>query len=117
MKKQKRKKSRSTVSIFTYLAYLILLGLGAFLFGLYMNTDGSGSGEFAHYCGPVREGYDLATRLGSDLDFTGLTASLSGTEFIELGDQNFGFDPGNGILDVILDLRTERYYMEVKFKK
>lgn len=64
-----------------------------------------------------REGYDLATKLGSDLRFTELTSSLSNTDSIELGNQNFGFDLGKGITEVILDLQVERYYLEVKIKK
>lgn len=64
-----------------------------------------------------REGYDMATKLGSDLHFTGLTASLSNTSPIELGKQNFGFDLVNGITEVTLDLQVDRYYLEVKIKK
>ena len=64
-----------------------------------------------------REGYDLATKLGSDLNFTKLTSSLTNTAPIELGDQNFGFDLEQGITDVILDLNVDRYYLEVRIKK
>jgi hypothetical protein len=64
-----------------------------------------------------REGYELATKLGSDLHFTDLGASLSHTESIELGKQNFGFDLEKGITDVALDLSVDRYYLEVKVKK
>lgn len=64
-----------------------------------------------------REGYDLATKLGSDLNFTGLAASLSHTEGITLGKQNFGFDLKNGITQVALDPQAERYYLEVKIPR
>ena len=64
-----------------------------------------------------REGYELATKLGSDLHFTELTSSLSNTDPIELGDQNFGFDLEKGITAVRLDLHIERYYLEVRIKK
>ena len=61
-----------------------------------------------------REGYDLATKLGSDLNFTHLTSSLSNTEPIELGKQNFEFDLEQGITKVTLDPAVERYYLEVR---
>ena len=64
-----------------------------------------------------REGYELATKLGSDLHFTDLTSSLSNTDPIELGEQNFGFDLERDITEVILDLQVERYYLEIKIKK
>lgn len=64
-----------------------------------------------------REGYELATKLGSDLHFTELSSSLSNTDPIELGEQNFGFDLERDITEVILDLQIERYYLEVKIKK
>lgn len=64
-----------------------------------------------------REGYELATKLGSDLRFTKLTSTLSNTAPIELGEQNFGFDLENGISEVSLDLSVERYYLEVKIKE
>ncbi len=64
-----------------------------------------------------REGYDLATKLGSNLNFTVLTSSLSNTNLIELGKENFGFDLKNGITEVNLDLQIEHYYLEVKIKK
>lgn len=64
-----------------------------------------------------REGFDLATKLGSDLNFTDLTASVSHTDRIELGEQNFGFDLAQGIDFVTLDLTVERYYMEIFLKE
>jgi len=64
-----------------------------------------------------REGYELATKLGSDLGFTHLSSSLSNTASIELGEQNFGFDLEKGITDVTLELSVERYYLEVRIRK
>ena len=72
--------------------------------------DGSGPKQF-------REGYDLATKLGSNLHFTNLSSSLSSTDSIKLGQQNFGFDLERGVTSVMLDLQTERYYLEVYTKK
>ena len=59
----------------------------------------------------------MATRLASDLTFNGLSASLSHTDFIELGEQNFGFNLDKGVTEVNLDPNVERYYLEVKIKK
>lgn len=64
-----------------------------------------------------REGYDMATRLGSDLNFTDLSASVSNTDLIRIGEQNFGFDLEQGITNVTLDLNVERYYLEIHFIK
>ncbi len=64
-----------------------------------------------------REGYELATKLGSDLHFVELTSSLSNTARIELGKQNFGFDLNRGITEVDLDLQVDCYYLEVKPKR
>ncbi len=61
-----------------------------------------------------REGYDLATRLGSTLDFTDLSAEIQNHQWIEILRQNFGFDPEKGITQVILDPDTQRYYLEVR---
>jgi len=63
------------------------------------------------------DGYELATKLGSDLFFTALSASVSNIDLIEIRVQNFGFDPDAGITNVALDLNTERYYMDVIIKK
>lgn len=63
-----------------------------------------------------REGYDMATKLGSDLDFTGLGASVSHYEAIEITEQNFGFDLSKGVTEVALSLSVERYYMEITLR-
>lgn len=64
-----------------------------------------------------REGYDMATKLGSDLNFTDLTASVSNADRIEIGEQNFGFNLEQGIELVTLDLSVDRYYMEIFIKE
>jgi len=61
-----------------------------------------------------KDGYDMATRLGSDLVFTGQTASISGFDEIEIVDQNFGFDLANDITSVMLDLAQEHYWMQIR---
>ncbi len=53
------------------------------------------------------QSYELATRLGSSLTFSGQWATLTGWEAITLTDQSFGFDPAGGITRVAL---TEKGY-------
>lgn len=60
-----------------------------------------------------REGYDMATKLGSTLNFTAQSASISNTDFIEILRQNFGFNLKKNITQVELDLDVERYYLDV----
>lgn len=69
---------------------------------------GSGSGN------TDVDGYDLLTRLGSNLAFTGQTAALANAQYVEIVRQNFGFDPENGVNEVELDPAREHYYMEVR---
>jgi hypothetical protein len=64
-----------------------------------------------------RRGFDLATGLGSRLTFTKQEAGLSGTQYIRILRQNFGFDPDKGVLQVTLDPMEERYYMDVEAKR
>ena len=64
--------------------------------------------------GMDRNGYDMVTQLGSVLEFSEQTASVSNTQFIEIVNQNFGFDLENGITQVELDLNEPYYYMEIR---
>ena len=61
-----------------------------------------------------KDGYDMATQLGSNLVFTGQTASISNYDAIEIVHQNFGFDLAGGITSVHLDLNEPHYYLEVR---
>ena len=63
-----------------------------------------------------REGYDMATTFGSCLNFTEQTASVTGSEYIEIVKQNFGFDLKKKITQVVLDLSVERYFLDVAMK-
>ncbi len=63
------------------------------------------------------QGYDLVTRLGSNLDFTEQRAALENTESIQIERQNFGFDLEKGVAEVTLDLETEHYYLEIRPKE
>lgn len=60
-----------------------------------------------------RDGYDLATTLGSNLIFTGETAAVRNTQYVEIVAQNFGFDVENGVTQVELDLTEPQYWLQV----
>ena len=64
--------------------------------------------------GRGRNGYDMVTKLGSSLNFTGQSASVSNMEDLEILSQNFGFDLENGITEVELNPTQEHYYLEVR---
>ena len=59
-------------------------------------------------------GYDMTTRLGSNLEFTAQTAAAVNTQAVEIVRQNYGFDWDNGVNAVALDLGVEHYYLEVR---
>ena len=59
-------------------------------------------------------GYDILTQLNDNLPFTEMTAELIGATSTDIIRQNFGFDPGNGVLDATLDLSVPHYYMETR---
>lgn len=59
------------------------------------------------------EGFDLVTRLGTNLDIVKQSASVSNTEEIGIVYNNFGFDIPNGITEVILG-DEEHYWMEIR---
>ena len=61
-----------------------------------------------------RDAYELATQLGSTLKFDSLTASVSSAEEIEMGENNFGFDPEKGVTQAELDMSTDHYWMLVR---
>lgn len=59
-------------------------------------------------------GYDLVTKLGSNLACSAQTATLEDRGQIEIVRQNFGFDLEKGITTVTLDPAEEHYYLEVR---
>ena len=59
-------------------------------------------------------GYDLVTKLGSNLACAAQTATLQDRGQIEIVRQNFGFDLEQGIATVTLDPGEEHYYREVR---
>ncbi|HCS73051.1 MAG TPA: hypothetical protein DIW17_04160 [Clostridiales bacterium] len=62
----------------------------------------------------MRFHHDIVTRLGSNLNINKLTAELTSVEQIEIVRQNYGFDLGQGINKVELDLAEEHYYLEIR---
>ena len=63
--------------------------------------------------GATRHGYDVATTLGSNLNFVSQTATVANSQYVLWDDeeQNFGFDLENGVTTVALDLTVERYFL------
>ena len=59
-------------------------------------------------------GYDMVTKLGSNLACTRQSASLEDRGQIEIVRENFGFDLRENIRTVELDPAEEHYYLEVK---
>lgn len=59
-------------------------------------------------------GYDMMTRLGSSLKFIEQKASINLPQTYKIIRQNFGFDIEKGITSVSLDMKQERYYLEIK---
>lgn len=79
-----------------------------------MTKEGSYDFACAHTENRGVYGYDMVTKLGSNLTCTGQTAVLEDRGQIEIIRQSFGFDLENGVKKVSLDQETEHYYLEVK---
>ena len=60
------------------------------------------------------DGYDMVSSLGSNITFTGQTASISNYDTIEIVRQNFGFNLAGGITSVDLDMNEPHYYLEIR---
>jgi len=74
-------------------------------------------GSFDFFCGKGSNmglyGYELVTTLGSTLNFTNQSATLIGSDYIEIIRQNFGFSQDD-ILNVDLSQDTPRFFIEVR---
>lgn len=66
--------------------------------------------------GEGADGYDVVTTMGTQIPMTTLTAQLENCDAVEIRDQNFGFDPEHGILQVTLDPKKPEYYINVTKK-
>ncbi|MGI5900414.1 MAG: hypothetical protein ACOX8S_10940 [Christensenellales bacterium] len=60
------------------------------------------------------QGYDMVTRIGSNLYFDAVTAEITNIDEIEIVRQNFGFDTASGVTKVSIDPTIEHYYLEIK---
>jgi len=74
-------------------------------------------GSFDFFCGKGSNmglyGYELLTTLGSTLNFTNQSATLIGSDYIEIVRQNFGFSQ-DGVLNAELKQNTPRFFIEVR---
>ncbi len=59
--------------------------------------------------------YDNTPSLGTNVNYSCMIATIKDDGNIRIEDQNYGFDLGNSICQVELELDAERYYMIVKF--
>ena len=64
--------------------------------------------------GTDRNGFDMVIQVGSTIEFSKQSASVSNSQFIEIIYQNFGFDLENGVTKVELNMNEPHYYMEVR---
>lgn len=83
-----------------------------------LNASMTKEGSFDYHCAHTENqgvyGYDLVTKLGSNLLCTAQTATLEDRGQIAIVRQNFGFDLEHGGRTVNLDPGEEHYYLEVK---
>lgn len=76
----------------------------------------NGSHDFYRHKGSLPNclGYDLATRLGSNLPVTDLQACLQSSNGLKITQQNMGFDLDQGVDCVRLDPQEPYYYLLVE---
>lgn len=76
------------------------------------------AGSYDFHCAHTENqgiyGYDLVTRLGSNLTYTRQSAALEDWGQIKIIRENFGFDLEKNIRTVDLDPAQEHYYLEVR---
>ena len=60
------------------------------------------------------QGYDMVTRLGTNLHIDALTAEITSDDRIEIVRQNFGFNLPQGICQVTLNPAADHYYLEIR---
>lgn len=98
-----------------YLSFEVTIPAGS---SVEVNVEQFKNASFDFHCSGSEnvgiDGYDMVTSLGSNLSFTGQTASISDCEAIEIIRQNFGFNLARGITNVVLDMNEPHYYLEVR---
>jgi len=86
--------------------------------GVVLTAELTKEPSFDYYCANKAQrgvnGYDLVTKLGSNLACTTQNATLLDHGQIEIINQNFGFDLAAGVKTVELSPDAEHYYLEVK---
>lgn len=76
-----------------------------------------GSYSFAHGGSEASRGitgYDLMTKLGSNLVFTTQKVDIKLPPAYEIADQNLGLDIAKGVDEISLDMAQEYYYLKIK---
>lgn len=79
-----------------------------------MNKGGSFDYACAHTADQGIYGYDMMTKLGTNLALQESYATIMDYGQIEIVRQNFGFDLAGNIRTVLLDMGEEQYYLEVR---
>ena len=76
--------------------------------------------SYDYYCAHTENqgisGYDMVTRLGTNLQIKATAAHIEDRDMVEIVRQNFGFDLSAGVKSVSLDGEVEHYYLEVRTK-
>lgn len=82
-----------------------------------VTVSGTYEMESSHNVDGDRHGYDIATTLGSNLNFKEQRAVLVNTDQIIItelaGGQNFSFDLEAGVTEVVMDTEVERYFLDL----
>lgn len=82
-----------------------------------VTVSGTYEMESSHNGNNDRHGYDIATTLGSNLNFKEQRAVLVNTDPIIIteltGGQNFGFDLDAGVTEAVMDTEVERYFLDL----
>ena len=60
------------------------------------------------------DGYDMITCIGSNLEIKSTKVSLSDIEYVEIAEQDFGFDIVNGKTSVDISTENDHYSMKVR---
>ena len=83
---------------------------------LSVTLEQNGGHDFIKRKGSIRDvqGYDMATRLGSRLEFSKQTATITDHGLIDIVQQNFGFDLSQNVRTVDLAADRDYYYMLIR---
>lgn len=97
-----------------YLEFEIEIGAGE---TVTLSAEMTKDAAVDHFCGgETSHGYDTVTSFFGEMKIQTQYASITGAQYIEIVDQNFGFDPDNGVTEVELSPENEHYRIEVNDK-